>query len=84
MRDGGPGVEHDGGQSCRRNCGIDRAQEIRRDKSGQYATGNAEGINDEEEVDGIETGKRSVCVAVQIDLRNRVRKGKSLRKQHAP
>lgn len=64
----GPAVQHDGHGGRGRDGRVERAEEARRDVAWDYAARDAEGVEDEEEVDGVQGGEGDVGVGVDVDL----------------
>ena len=63
-----PAVQHDGHGGRGRDRRVERAEEARRDVARDDAARDAEGVEDEEEVDGIQGGEGDVGVGIDIDL----------------
>lgn len=66
--DGGPTVQHQGHGGGGRDGRVQGPKEARCDESGKDASGDAEGVGEEEEVNGVQGCEGRVGVAVEINL----------------
>ena len=64
----GPAVQNHGHGGRGRDGRVERAEEARRNVAREYAARNAEGVEDEEEVDGIQVGEGGIGGGVDVDL----------------